>query len=197
MKLELAKELPSNKAHQRMMPPNRALTSVTTTTRSSSVLILFYPKEDTLYTVFIKRQEYNGVHSGQISFPGGKYEKEDINLINTALREANEEIGINISSVEILGKLSELFIPPSNLLVLPVVAYTPIAPLFIPDKKEVNKIIEVSLIELLSPESVSVNEFVLFGNNKIIAPCYNFNNHKIWGASAMIVSELYDVLKNI
>jgi len=201
LKKELAKELPSNKAHQRMMPKNRTLDSINVikkaNPRLSSVLILLYPKGDELYTVFIKRQEYDGVHSGQIAFPGGKFEKEDLNLINTAIREANEEIGIEISSLEILGELSELFIPPSNFLVFPVVSYMPVYPSFIIDNKEVNKVIEVSLKELMSSKNVSENEFLVIGNKKIHAPCYNFNEHKIWGATAMIVSELIEVLSNI
>jgi len=200
LKSELAKDLPSVTSHQRMMPPNRALDLLTVkrnaTTKLSSVLILLYPKEGKLFTVFIKRQEYDGFHSGQIAFPGGKYEKTDINLMNTALREANEEIGLDISSIEVLGQLSELFIPPSNFLVFPVVAYMPSSPIFKPDKKEVNSIIEVSLAELLSPDNVSENEFSGVGNKKIIAPCYNLNNYKVWGATAMIVSEFIDVIKN-
>jgi 8-oxo-dGTP pyrophosphatase MutT (NUDIX family) len=201
IKLELAKELPSYDAHQRMMPSTRVTDMLTAkisnATIRSSVLILLYPKDEKLNTVFIKRQEYNGVHSGQFAFPGGKYEKNDLNLINTALREANEEIGIEIKSVEILGQLSELYIPPSNFLVLPIVAYMPSPPLFILNNKEVNKIIEVSLSELLSPENVSENEFIGFGNKRIVAPCYDLNNHKIWGATAMIISELIEIIHKI
>ncbi len=201
LKLELTKELPSNNAHSRMMPNNRALDVHSTTknsaTKLSSVLILLYPKNNMLYTVFIKRQEYDGVHSGQISFPGGKYEKRDANLINTALREANEEIGIDISAIEILGQLSELFIPPSNFVVLPIVAYMPTYPKFIIDIKEVNHIIEISLSELMSPKNISEDEFLGVGNLKITAPCYKFDNYKIWGATAMIMSELNDVLKGV
>ncbi|NVN95326.1 MAG: CoA pyrophosphatase [Bacteroidetes bacterium] len=199
LKLELLKDLPSNKAHQRMMPKNRILVSyddiTTEIPKLSSVLILLYPKNNQLFTVFIKRQEYEGVHSGQIAFPGGKYEEKDINLINTALREGNEEIGIDVSAIEILGKLSELFIPRSNFMVLPVIGYTPVPQLFTINHKEVNKVIEVSLEELLSPNNISENEFIVIGNKKIIAPCYVFGNHKVWGATAMIVSELIEVLK--
>ncbi|MCX6231434.1 MAG: CoA pyrophosphatase [Bacteroidetes bacterium] len=201
LRLGLTKALPSAEAHQKMMPSSRRSDLISrpinANTRQSSVLILFYPKQNELYTIFIKRQEYDGVHSGQIAFPGGKYEPDDKNLIYTALREANEEVGIDISSIEILGELSELFIPPSNYLVLPVVAYTERIPEFIPDIKEVNQIIEVSLNELLSTANISSFEFNGTGNKKIIAPCYIFNDHKVWGATAMIVSELTDVLRNI
>ncbi|MFZ4413709.1 MAG: NUDIX hydrolase [Bacteroidales bacterium] len=201
LKLELAKDLPSKKAHQRMMPSVRVLSpldySINASTKQSGVLILLYPKENNLYTVFIQRQDYDGVHSGQIAFPGGKFEKEDITLIQTALREANEEVGIDISSVEVLGQLSELFISHSNFLVLPVVAYMPVAPLFILNNKEVKKIIEVNINEILASESISENEFIGAGNKKIQAPCYNFNNNMVWGATAMIVSELHCILENI
>ncbi|MEI6694620.1 MAG: CoA pyrophosphatase [Bacteroidota bacterium] len=201
LKLELAKDLPSKKAHQRMMPLVRLLSpldyTINASTKQSGVLILLYPKENDLYTVFIQRQDYDGVHSGQIAFPGGKFEKEDITLIQTALREANEEVGIDISSVEVLGHLSELFISHSNFLVLPVVAYMPVAPSFILNNKEVKKIIEVNINEILASESISENEFIGAGNKKIKAPCYNFNNNKVWGATAMIVSELHYILENI
>jgi 8-oxo-dGTP pyrophosphatase MutT (NUDIX family) len=197
----LAKDLPSVKAHLRMMPSSRKLDllykPVNEFTRLSSVLILLYERNDELYTVFIKRQEYEGVHSGQIAFPGGKQEKSDKNLIQTAVREANEEIGIDTSTIEILGQLSELYIPPSNFIVFPIVAYTSVLPVFKLDEKEVSQIIEVSLHELLATSNISSFEFNGAEQKKITAPCFVFSNHRVWGATAMIVSELQDVVKSV
>ena len=110
--------------------------------KQSSVLILFYEKEGKLYIPLIKRASYDGVHSGQIAFPGGKVEPEDKDMIATALRESQEEIGISLTGIEILGILSPVFIPPSNFLVNVVLAYTSSVPQFTIDTFEVDELIE-------------------------------------------------------
>ncbi len=111
----------------------------------AAVLILIYPVNNILTTVFIQRPVYEGIHSGQISFPGGKSELSDINLIATALREASEETGINSSEVTILGTLTPLYIPVSDNEVTPVIGWCDNRPEFKIDKVEVVHIIEVPL----------------------------------------------------
>ncbi|MFB6306378.1 MAG: CoA pyrophosphatase, partial [Flavobacteriales bacterium] len=107
--------------------------------KTSAVLLLLFPTENhSLETVFIQRPEYDGVHSGQISFPGGGREIHDKNLKETSLRETREEIGVLDNEVSIIGNLSDLYIPPSNYLVTPFVGYTDKAPNFNPDSNEVN-----------------------------------------------------------
>ncbi len=161
----------------------------------SSVLILLYPVDGRLHSVFILRQTYDGVHSGQVSFPGGRQEPADRDLVDTALREAAEEVNIDPSSVEVLGTLSEMYIPPSNFLVLPVVGYTATRPDFRPDTTEVAEIIESGL-EFLFDETRKKETTLNIRGTVIDTPYYDVKDKIIWGATAMILSELADVIKS-
>jgi 8-oxo-dGTP pyrophosphatase MutT (NUDIX family) len=163
--------------------------------RKSAVLALFYPYRNKIYTVFIKRTEYPGVHSGQISFPGGGWEQADLDMEDTALREAEEEIGVNRNSVMALGKLTDLFIPPSNFLVTPVVGYTTERPDFRPDPDEVDRILEFPLDELLNELNVIEKEIMIFPEVMLKVPCFYIDGNVIWGATAMVLSELIDVIR--
>ena len=162
----------------------------------SSVLILLYPKNGMLHSVFILRQTYDGVHSGQVSFPGGRQEPDDSDLVETALREASEEVNIDPASVEVLGTLSEMYIPPSNFLVLPVVGYASQAPDLRPDPAEVAQIIESDL-GFLFDESNKKETTLTVRGVVLDTPYYDVENKIIWGATAMILSELTDVIKSI
>ena len=122
--------------------------------RLSAVLILFYPLNDSIYTVLIQRPTYDGVHSGQVAFPGGKKEPGDVDLIATALREAHEEVGIDPANVEVLGPLTQLYIPPSNFLVTPVVGVSLQQPKLVSDQHEVQEIMETN-IALLVDDSLT------------------------------------------
>jgi len=165
--------------------------------KKAAVLILLYSADNKIKTVFIKRTAYNGVHSSQISFPGGKFESTDQSLYETACRETYEEIGINTSDINYIGKISDLFIPPSNFLVSPFIAYTDTEPIFNIDPTEVEDILEVKLAQLFD-ESVVVEKHVYTsGSIDIIAPCFYLNSSTIWGATAMMISELKVIVKNI
>lgn len=166
------------------------------TATKSSVLILLYPHQKVLHTTFILRQVYGGVHSGQISFPGGRYEKEDPTLEYTALREAQEEVNIDPASVQVLGTLSELYIPPSNFIVLPVVGYTDTVPDFIPDQTEVAEIIQADL-SFLFDEEKRKNTTIQVRGYEIEAPYYDVKGHIVWGATAMILSELKTIIESL
>jgi 8-oxo-dGTP pyrophosphatase MutT (NUDIX family) len=188
--------LPGEKAHAKMlaksdirltMKPNRR-------TQKSAVLVLFYPHEGEIYLPLILRPAYDGVHSGQMAFPGGRFEKTDEDLIRTAKREAQEEIGLRLTDVEILGVLSELYIPPSNFYVLPVVGYLPYRPDFFPDPREVEKVVEVSLREIQDKSIIGVSEMIV-RNTTIQAPHYLIRSHQVWGATAMMISELLTVME--
>ena len=163
--------------------------------RKGAVLTLFYPHNSKLYMVFIKRTEYPGVHSGQISFPGGGLEQVDKDIVDTALREAEEEIGVNRNSVMVLGKLTDLFIPPSNFLVTPVVGYTTERPDFRPDPDEVDRILEYPMDELLNELNIMEKEIAIFPEVTLKVPCFYIDGNVIWGATAMILSELIDVIR--
>ena len=201
LKQKLQQPLPGVKSHLKMSPRHRveefsSMNNVVPSAKNSAVLILLYPDNRKLKTVFIKRSEYDGVHSGQISFPGGKYENSDKNFETTALREANEEIGVKPENIEIIGQLTDFYIPPSNFLVKVFVGYQLKTPELIPDQKEVQSIILADLDEFYKSNNQSEKEFYSTSRKiKINAPCYLVNGMEIWGATAMILTELLDVLK--
>jgi 8-oxo-dGTP pyrophosphatase MutT (NUDIX family) len=158
--------------------------------RKSSVLLLFYEKNELPHLVFIKRPVYNGVHSGQIAFPGGKWEINDISLYNTALREASEETGILPEKVNYIGRLTDLYIPPSNYLVSPYVGYYSGVPLFKPDPKEVSGILEITLNEILIlTDPFPKAEITISDGTKIETHGFDYNGDIVWGATAMILNE--------
>jgi 8-oxo-dGTP pyrophosphatase MutT (NUDIX family) len=152
---------------------------------------------ENLSFALIQRPEYDGIHSGQISLPGGRYEEMDGQVLNTALRESKEEVGIEPGSVEIIGKLSELYIPPSNFMVYPFVGYTPHRPLFRTDKKEVQRLIETDLDDLLNDNNIKTKVFRIHSGIKISTPCYEIKGDVIWGATAMMLSEFREVIRRI
>jgi 8-oxo-dGTP pyrophosphatase MutT (NUDIX family) len=194
----LNQPLPGNIAHNKMVAKSRpALNSVPNEfTKSSAVLILFYPSAQNINIPLILRPKYDGMHGGQVAFPGGRVEKTDENLIRTALREAQEEIGIRISDVTIIGQLTELFIPPSNYMVQPVVGFLNAKPAFYPDPKEVDLVFEVSLQELADPNIITT-EILDVRGVEIEAPLYSIMGNTIWGATAMMIAELLMIINEL
>lgn len=192
--------LPGKEAHNKMASKvrldNLRFNMDTSNAIRSSVLILLYIDVEIIKTVFILRQTYDGVHSGQVSFPGGRYEKEDKSLIETALRESKEEVNIDPDKVHIIGTLSEMYIPPSNYVILPVVGYQHSRPDFLPEKTEVAKIIETDIGFLSNDNLIKETELDVKGF-KIQAPYFDVNGHIVWGATAMILSELKEVIESI
>lgn len=196
LKRELKKDLPGEKAQIKMAPGVRHLFEPKNDIRTAGVLILLYPIKYELHIAFIQRTEYNGPHSGQISFPGGKLEDTDKNIIYTALRESNEEIGINPEKVNILGQLTPLHIPVSNFIVYPIVGMYETTPSFKADPHEVKEVISFKLSDLLNPANCTSQEFK-YGDLSFIAPIYNPNDVTIWGATAMILSEFLEIIRTI
>jgi 8-oxo-dGTP pyrophosphatase MutT (NUDIX family) len=193
---QLRLPLPGPEAHLKMASASRLRFKAQPNekTRRSAVLILFYPHRDQILAPLILRPKYDGVHAGQMAFPGGRYEKTDEHLIRTALREAQEEIGIKAADVKVLGKLTELFIPPSNFFVQPVVGTLPYKPDFYPDPREVDAVLEVTLDELMDEGIVGTTQLEVRGVS-IDAPFYDIQGHKVWGATAMMISELLTVIR--
>lgn len=159
--------------------------------KNSAVLICLYPKENETHVVLMERNSYKGVHSKQISFPGGRTEKEDLHHFDTAKREAHEELGIDREATSFLGELSELYIPPSNFLVYPFVVFSNQTLEFEPDEREVKQVLEVPL-SILFNDKIIKRGMVKAGLNqlKIEVPYYDFQGHVIWGATAMMIAEL-------
>ncbi len=192
--------LPGLEAQIRMSPTNRRddirSMGVGHKPIKSGVLLLLYPlADDKAGVVFIRRPQYNGVHSGQISFPGGRYEPGDKDLRHTALREAHEEIGIDPEKVEVIAKLTDLYIPPSNHKVSPWVGVMHRRPEFKPDPVEVESILEVALTDFLSEESMQNIPIKLADNSLLTTPCYVIGGQVIWGATAMMMAEFLECIK--
>lgn len=164
--------------------------------RKGAVLILLYPNEDKAFFPLIKRPIYKGVHSGQIAFPGGKMENEDADEVDTALREAWEEVGVQPEQVNLIGRMSDLFIPTSNFLVSPVLGYSEVVPDFVPEEKEVARIIQAAVSTLYEP-SFRKQKVLEFSNNfRLDTPYFEVDQEMVWGATAMILSEFLQILEN-
>lgn len=165
--------------------------------RKAAVLALFYPKSNEWHLALIQRQAThpNDPHSGQISFPGGKMEKSDPNIEFTARRETQEEIGIQSKDVNIIGTLSDMYIPISNFMVYPFIGYLDYEPTFVPQETEVKSVLEVPFSMLEDTKNVKLRE-MKFGNNIIMrnVPYFDVNGLVVWGATAMMLSELLDVV---
>jgi len=191
----LANDLPGEKAHTIMTPTVRSdnLTKSVypVSPIKSAVLVLLYPSQgDKISFPLIQRPTYNGAHSGQISFPGGKAEPSDKSIIDTAIREAEEEVGIVPSQVEVLGTMTNLFIWVSNYIVTPVVAICSTKPVFRKDEKEVEDIIETDLYDIINPKKRKEGTVIARNKYKIQTPYFDINQKVVWGATAMMLSEL-------
>ena len=193
-------ELPAEKAHVKMAPLERValmknLDLSEKKPRIAAVMMLFYPKNGKTHLVLIVRNAYDGVHSSQIAFPGGKYEISDADFQETALRETHEEVGISSEKIEIIKQFTPMYIPPSNFLVHPFLGISSQELSFYPDIREVADIIELPLSVFLNDEIIIEATLSTSYAANISVPAFNIQNHVVWGATAMILSELRDVLK--
>lgn len=196
---KLKMPLPGEEAHQRMAPSYRPhLTREQIQAnhpRVGGVMLLLYEKSGEFYIVFTQRKAYAGVHGGQMSFPGGKKEEDDHNIIETALRETHEEIGVPAKDIEVIGQLSQLYIPPSNFLVYPVVGYTRQLNRFTPEEEEVEKIVEIPVAFFMDNSHINMQtEIKLYTGTVVQVPAYVYGQHIIWGATAIILSEFTEIL---
>ncbi len=187
--------LPGEAAQRKMLSARRFRHwPVPVSPKKSAILILLYPCQDEPMTLLIRRPEYDGVHSGQISFPGGKMEEGDADLTATALRESQEEVDIDPANVRILGELTPLFVPPSGYLIHPVIASMDERAPFRPDPAEVAGILEIPLKKFFMPgtlreKTVSVKDW------SSSVPCYFVDQQVVWGATAMILSEFLETIR--
>jgi 8-oxo-dGTP pyrophosphatase MutT (NUDIX family) len=196
----LGEPLPGREAQFRMaaahrMPPG--FSPDVSRARLGGVLIALYPDQGTVRTVLMKRPDYSGAHSGQVSFPGGKMEPSDTDIIATALREAEEEVGLIQGSVRVLGQLSELYIPVSNFLVHPVVGVLERPPILVPNQKEVERILLPELHHFLRTDIIGERHIPVMNGLKVKAPFYDVEGQTVWGATAMILSEFTEILQQI
>lgn len=195
IKKKLAKlltgKLPGKQAHEKMAPAFRGDFVFRDPPRPAAVMILLFPFKGKLHTLFIKRNEYPGPHSAQISFPGGLYEPGDGNLMITAIRETIEETGIG-DEIDILGCLTPILIPVSNFMVTPFIGWVSNSPVFAHDPSEVQYLIHVPFSELFNKKCIG-SEKIKRHDIEFTAPYYAFTGEKIWGATAMILSEFLEL----
>lgn len=193
---------PSREAQGQMAPVSKKLyyDNVPATARKAAVLALLYPKGSKWHIVYIKRvsDDVRDKHAGQISFPGGKYELEDTDLYQTALRETCEEIGVDTTGLIQLGQLADLYIGVSNFSVYSYLAYYPEPLVFTPDTSEVDRVIEVPMDYLLDPNIVAHKDIRVRGTILKNIPYFDLYGEVLWGATAMLTSEvLYNYKKAI
>ena len=195
-------ELPSTSAHVKMAPLERveilkAGFENTGNARKAAVMMLFYPKDKQTHLVLIIRNSYPGVHASQIAFPGGKVEVIDEDLKATALRETHEEIGIPSDKITVLRDFSSVYIPPSNFLVFPFLGIATTELKFTLQEDEVAGIIELPLTLLLD-DTIIIKKSITTSYAKLVeVPVFQIGEHAVWGATAMMLSELKEALKKV
>lgn len=196
----LSLPLPGIEAQLKMAHLERRLNytqrSVPSHARIGAVMILLFEDNDVLKTCFIERTTYDGVHSGQIAFPGGRKEEGET-LVQAALRETDEEVGVKQSDIIVLGQLTELYIPPSNFLVHPFVGAITYKPSFFPEPAEVAEVLEVTLDDLSDVRYRGEKKIKLSSGTTVETPYFNLNGKTVWGATSMIISEFLEVLASI
>jgi 8-oxo-dGTP pyrophosphatase MutT (NUDIX family) len=195
-------ELPATMAHEKMTPTIRVdllkkINPDTINAKKAAVMMLFYPKNNQTHLVLILRNSYNGVHSSQISFPGGKPEIIDVDLKETALRETYEEIGVLPDKIEVIRSFTEVYIPPSNYLVHPFLGISNQELQFIRQEEEVAGIIEFPLIDFLDDGIIQNKRLDTSYATNFEVPGFLVNEHFVWGATAMILSELKETIKMV
>jgi 8-oxo-dGTP pyrophosphatase MutT (NUDIX family) len=200
LKTNLSKPLPGMDAQYSMAPVSRMDQLVHNANdilpKESAVLALLYPENDETMLVLIKRAVDNSIHSGQISFPGGQAEPSDPDEATTALRETEEELGIDADKVTLLGKLTPVYISPSNFNVIPFVGYMNEKPDFKINKKEVDKVIVVPVSKLLKPDAKTKRKITTRYAVNLEVPCFITDGEILWGATAMMINELLEVSKS-
>ncbi|PVX52049.1 NUDIX domain-containing protein [Balneicella halophila] len=194
LKESLATPLPGPKAQELMAPSFRnEYKSDKNLLTQSGVLLLLYNKNEIPHFVLMKRSSKLRTHSGQIGLPGGKTEQSDTSYYHTAIRETYEELGISHNFITLLGKLTPLYIPISNFMVHPFIAYATETLHFVANDDEVDEILEIPLRHLLSEKSVTEDIWEKSGK-EYRRPFFAVGEHKVWGATAMILSEFRELL---
>ena len=192
--------LPGEQAHTEVMPVNRKFTSEglqkAESLRQSAVGVILYPQESTINSVLIQRPDYEGTHSNQVSFPGGKMDDTDEDLEYTARRECFEEVDLPLGLGTRIGELTNVYIPVSNFVVQPYVFFVDELPQLTPDTREVQSIISFDVFKLVEEETLKTTD-IRFKQGFIRknVPYYDINGHVVWGATAMMLSELKAILK--
>jgi len=195
--------LPAEPSQLKMSPPFREALKerqkhLIKDAKKAGVMALFYP-DSNLETnlVLILRKTYRGVHSAQVGFPGGKLEDTDVSIKAAAVRETFEEVGVPEKDIQVLRKLTEVYIPPSNFFVQPFIGISRITPRFIKQDDEVEAVIEITLQDFIDDMNVVQKTVATSYNKDVVVPAFNLNGYIVWGATAMMLSEIKDLLKQV
>ncbi len=196
-------ELPGEAVQFKMAPIERLqelkrIAREKDTAKRAGVMSLFYPSENfETKLILILRKTYKGVHSAQVGFPGGKLEIEDDSIQDAALRETEEEVGVSRETISVLKKLTEVYIPPSNFFVQPFLGITTEAPKFVPQEEEVEALIEVALQDFMNDANIISQTLSTSYATSIEVPAFKLNGHIVWGATAMMLNEVRELLKMV
>ncbi|MEL6252277.1 MAG: CoA pyrophosphatase [Bacteroidota bacterium] len=201
LKQRLQEPLPGLDVQMRMVPGDRDRgdkINIPENARKAAVMLLLYPHENKFHIPFIQRAEDGRVHGGQISFPGGSHDKTDPDFEFTALREVEEEIGVQREKIEVLGPISPIYIPPSNFIVETFVGVIEKRPVFTPDPVEVARVVEIEVEEFRKPENIGIHRVDVFAGNFIDAPGYTpYGSNLIWGGTSMIIAEFMEIVEQV
>ena len=195
--------LPGQASQFKMSPPYRMdliekQAEAMKSSKRAGVLALFYP--DTLQNtnlILILRKTYKGVHSAQVGFPGGKLEPQDKSLEYTAVRETQEEVGVPLKDIKVIKAMTEVYIPPSNFTVHPFMGITTKTPKFVKQDDEVEDLIEVTLKDFIDDNLMTSQLIMTSLQKEVEVPAFHFNGHIVWGATAMMLNEVKDLLKTV
>ena len=198
LKVEIKKGLPGTEVQWQMASSDRMVRNFPRSpgpdAKMAAVLILLFPDKGSIHTVLMQRPDYRGIHSGQISFPGGKKEDSDKDIIHTALREAHEETGVKQEDINVIDTLTPLFIPVSNTIVTPVVAWTKYKPEFRHHPGEVVFLFDAEIIKLLDPLNIRTKPMEVHGE-MFSVKYFDDDGKVIWGATAMMLHELLTIIR--
>ena len=187
--------LPGEDSHKKMkvnFSNNTKLPFSKKKAKPAAVLILLYPNNDKTYFYLTKRADTEKYHKGQIYIPGGSKENNET-LLDTALRETQEEIGIDKNEISILGKITPLFIPVTGFMITPFVSYISKKPKTILDEIEVAELLSVNIRDLLNNDILIMDRDI--NGSSVSIPYFSLNNHQVWGATSMVLSELKDIIQ--
>ncbi|WP_422084079.1 NUDIX hydrolase [Ulvibacterium sp.] len=197
--------LPGEASHFKMAPETRIRLMQEARQKGknpkrAAVMALFYPDINALahLLLILRKAHPKDVHSGQVGFPGGQSERTDADLRETALRETHEEVGIPSTEIEIIRSLSEVYIPPSNFEVQPYIGlYQNREPLFAPQQSEVEALVEVPVTDFMDDSKIFMKKLSTSYAINIDVPAFNLNGYTVWGATAMMLSEIKELLKQV